>query len=407
MRRSGSCSALFVNLAQPAAPPCTPQRPLCRPRPRKTPTATPLRAGSYGAEASADTEGAKELPEHFSAAIVGAGAIGCHLAYVLHRAGCRVTLIARNANLKALQQDGLRITICGEEIGPVPIPATDKVEEVGHVNYVFLTMKVSGYNDKVAELIGPLVGPHTAILPPTTSIPYWWFHQFGGDRFQGCRLKRVDPNGALWNLMPPGQVLGFTMWLSAVQNGPGQVTVRHVQRGYPVGEIDGTSSARVRRLVRALERGGIPAPETDEIRSEIFIKAVNSLAFNLVAVLGDARNGQIAEVPGAIETLRTVMCECETIAKTLGIPVIQSAESRIKQTLSAHMHTMSMLHDLRVGKRIELGPLWASFEDLSELTGNPLPVTRALVGAAMLRDAVETQRRADADTTAVAMVPVK
>jgi len=255
-------------------------------------------------------------------------------------------------------------------------------------------MKVSGYDSNVAKLAKPLIGVNTTILPPTTSIPYWWFHDFDG-MHANRRLSRCDPDDVLWELMPPSQVIGFTMWLSAVQLGPGRVALRHVQRGYPIGELDGSTSPRVERLAAALEAGGIPAPRAPNIRSEIFIKSVNSLAFNLVAVLGDAQNGLIADVPEAVETLYSIMAECEAIAVELGIPILQSADCRIKQTLLARMHTMSMLHDLRVGKRLELKALWASFQDLEDITGVRLPITGALVGVALLRETAERLRHSE------------
>ncbi|CAE8706740.1 unnamed protein product, partial [Polarella glacialis] len=257
--------------------------------------------------------------------------------------------------------------------------------------------KVCGYDTAIVDGIKPLIGPNTTLLPPTTSIPHWWFHNAKG-AFKDLRLKRVDPDGFLWDSLPPKQVIGFTMWLSAVQTGPGQVVLRHVQRGYPVGEIDGSSSVRVNRLADALERGGIPAPKSTGIRAEIFIKSLNSLAFNIVAVLGDAQNGVIAEVPEAVETLLAVMKECEAMATVLGFEIPQSAESRITQTLSAKMHTMSMLHDLRVGKNLELRALWNSFENLAEIIGVKLPLTRALVGVALLKEtAVRKSREAETE----------
>jgi len=328
--------------------------------------------------------------DRFSVCIVGAGAIGCHLAYTLHRAGVNVTLIARGENLRALQSHGLHIKICGEDIGPVHIPVTDSPASVGHVDYVFLTMKVSGYDSSITSVIAPLIGPETTILPPTTSIPYWWFHKYDG-KLSGKRLERVDPGDQLWSAMNPDQVIGFTMWLSAVQHGPGRTELRHVQRGYPIGELDGSSSDRVRRLAEALERGGVPAPQVSNIRSEIFIKSINSLAFNIVAVLGNAINGVIAAVPEAVESLRQVMVECEVMAHAMGIPILQSAEDRIRQTLSAHMHTMSMLHDLRSGKKLELRTLWESVCDLAEALDVKLPVTKALVGCALLREVSQHQ----------------
>jgi 2-dehydropantoate 2-reductase len=331
-------------------------------------------------------------PDNFSVCVVGAGGIGCHLAYVLHKAGARVTLIARGENLRVLQNEGLHITICGEEVGPVFIPATDDPHSIGNVDYIFLTMKVSGYDSNVLDTISPLVGPQTTILPPTTSIPYWWFHRFGG-HLSGKRLHRVDPEDKLWTALPPEKVIGFTMWLSAAQVGPGRTVLRHVQRGYPFGELDGSSSKRVQRLAAAIEKGGIPAPQVPDIRSEIFIKSINSLAFNIVAVLGDAVNGTIAEVPEAVDTLRQVMAECELIAHKLDIPIRQDAESRIRQTLSAHMHTMSMLHDLRSGKKLELRPLWESVSNLAEAVEVELPITKALVSCALLREKAASVRR--------------
>lgn len=336
----------------------------------------------------------KKVSEKFSVCVVGAGAIGCHIAYVLHQAGCDVTIIARGENLRTLREDGLRLTLFNEAVGPVKIRSTDDPFEVGHVDYVFLTMKVCNYDEDVAEVVRPLIGPHTSLLPPTTSIPYWWFYVAKGE-FNCRRLERVDPNGSFWKLLPPEKVIGFTMWLSAVRAGPGHIVVRHVQRGYPLGELDGSQSRRVARLAAAFERGGIPAPQVPCIRSEIFVKSLNSLAFNVVALLGNAPNGIIAEVPEAVDTLRRIMEECEQIAHSLGLTIAQTAESRIQQTLAAKTHTMSMLHDLRNGRQLELRPIWTSFKDVANLLRIDLPLTTALIGVALLRERAETDRQPD------------
>ena len=51
-----------------------------------------------------------------------------------------------------------------------------------------------------------------------------------------------------------------------------------------MGELDGSRSVRVVWLSSKLEEGGVAAPILDNVRGEIFLKAVNSLALNLVAV---------------------------------------------------------------------------------------------------------------------------
>lgn len=49
------------------------------------------------------------------------------------------------------------------------------------------------------------------------------------------------------------------------------------------------------------------------------------------------------------------------------------------------MHTMSMLHDFRIGKPLEISELWASFEALAALAGKRLPLTQAVVALVELK----------------------
>ena len=207
-----------------------------------------------------------------------------------------------------------------------------------------------------------------------------------GGEFDSAQLEKLDPQGLLWETFPPEQCLGLTYWLSAVQEAPGVVNVKLIQRGYPVGELDGKPSARALWLAEALKNGGAPSACVDNIRSEIFIKAVNSMAFNAVAVLTGATNGQMADCEdNARSTIAAVMAELEQLAVLMELPLFQTAEERIEQTLASRAHTMSMLHDLQVGKELEAFDLFDSFEALSELTGVDLPLTRALVQLASVR----------------------
>ena len=51
----------------------------------------------------------------------------------------------------------------------------------------------------------------------------------------------------------------------------------------------------------------------------------------------------------------------EQLAGAMKLPVLQSADARIKQTLASRAHTMSMLHDMKIGKPLEANDLWISF----------------------------------------------
>lgn len=345
----------------------------------------------------------------FSAAILGAGAIGCHIAYCLRKANCDVYVVARGETFNALSTHGLRITVCGEahvETG-LKVVAPEDTSMCGPVDYLILTVKMYSLEGGVLDAVKPLIGPHTTILPPTTALPYWWCYKLGGE-YNGLQIPALDPDGKLWATLPPEQCLGLTYWLSAVQEAPGVVNVKHIQRGYPVGELErgSAASARATRFADALQHGDVPAPVVEDIRSEIFIKAVNSMAFNTVAVLSGATNGQMADCEPSVKTLHSIMTELEQLSTAMHLPLRQNAAERIFQTLASRAHTMSMLHDLQQGKDLEAAALLESFQALAGLVGVSLPLTTALVQLVELRKTVVDEELSQAfQNTRTAAVP--
>ncbi len=69
-------------------------------------------------------------------AVVGAGAIGAFAGAMLSRSGDDVTLIARGAHLKAMQENGVRVRGSLGEFTARPA-ATDDPSRVDHVDAVF------------------------------------------------------------------------------------------------------------------------------------------------------------------------------------------------------------------------------------------------------------------------------
>ena len=72
------------------------------------------------------------------------------------------------------------------------------------------------------------------------------------------------------------------------------------------------------------------------------------------------------------------MAEGDQILELLSLPIIQSIESRIIQTLSSSKHTMSMLHDYNNGKNIELPYIWSGFESISSILGINMEFSESL-----------------------------
>jgi 2-dehydropantoate 2-reductase len=124
--------------------------------------------------------------------IYGAGAIGCYLgAHLARTPGVSLTMVARGATLAALRERGLRLeTAAGNT--EVAVQATDAPATLPPQDVVFITLKahqLSGALDGIA----PLLGPKTILVPPTTGIPYWYFHRLGRFCKVGQSQSRIMP----------------------------------------------------------------------------------------------------------------------------------------------------------------------------------------------------------------------
>jgi|EP01047_Picozoa_sp_COSAG01_P008293 2-dehydropantoate 2-reductase len=159
----------------------------------------------------------------FRACVFGAGAIGCHVAYCLHKAGVHVCLVARGDTYESLVAHGLRITIAGggeKTVRGIEVLHSDQIlpnrgtadgGQAGGlepVDYLVLTVKTYSLGSSVVERCATLVGPQTVVLPPTTALPFWWFYRAGGE-YEGRQLESLDPGGRLWRAFPPSQCLGL------------------------------------------------------------------------------------------------------------------------------------------------------------------------------------------------------
>ena len=149
----------------------------------------------------------------------------------------------------------------------------------------------------------------------------------------------------------------MTMWLSGKMKKPGYAEIKHVQRGYPIKEVHPSKKSTTNKLRTIIKKRCI-SPNVRNIYSEIYIKAINSFAFNLIALDTEQNNFQLKKNENAIKSINKIFFEFDSIVSSLGIPIFQSASSRINQTLSSTRHTLSMLTDFKKGKKVEIAYLW-------------------------------------------------
>lgn len=317
--------------------------------------------------------------------VYGAGAIGCHLAGHLARSKqCEVAIIDRQEVVTVIQKQGIRVITPNNDF-TVQVQATTNPVELGRQDYVIIATKIQQAST-LLESISHLIGPDTTILPPSTGIPYFFFHELKGP-FQNRHLPEIDPGDRQWNIMPPEQVLPVVFWYGAHSTEPGVTHQDGSQGHYPLGELNGQTSERARLLSHLLEQGGLRAPLSDNIRGEIWIKFANSLCWNPLGILTMADMNGIAASPEVVTIIERMLTEIDAIAGSFGLTMPQSITERIDFTLSTGKHKVSMLQDLEKHRPLELAPFEHSLAAVKGISGKLTPTIDIILALARLRNA--------------------
>ncbi|HVO08590.1 MAG TPA: 2-dehydropantoate 2-reductase [Burkholderiaceae bacterium] len=315
-------------------------------------------------------------------AIIGAGAIGGFLGARLALAGEEVTFLVRGANLQAIREQGIKLIAAdGSEQVARQVRATNDYREAGVHDVVVLAMKAHQL-DAVAADVPLLCGPDTVVVPMQNGIPFWYFHKLPGP-FEGHALHSVDPGGRISRAIPAERVIGCVVYPASELVAPG--VVRHIEGDrFPLGELDGSTSARAQALSDVFQRGGFKAPLLADIRSEIWLKLWGNLTFNPVSALTRATLEDICRFAPTRELAASMMSEAQQVAGKLGVTFRVSIEKRIAGAERVGAHKTSMLQDIEAGREPEIEALVGSVVELARLTQTPTPHVDAVYALTQL-----------------------
>jgi 2-dehydropantoate 2-reductase len=309
-------------------------------------------------------------------AIVGAGAIGGLLAVRLSLSGQDVTVIDRGAHLAAIRERGLKlIHHDGSEEIARDLEAVATCAEAGPQDLVFLALKANVIA-QVAPEMHALFGPDTAVVSTQNGLPWWYFQNFKGPH-AGYRLKTADPDGVIERAIEARRIIGCVVYPAGALAGPG--VVKHLEgERFPVGELDGAETGRVKKVSEALIAARFKAPVIPDIRSEIWLKLWGNLSFNPISALTHATLEDICRDPVTRLLAADMMREAQAVAEKLGATFRVPLEKRIEGAEKVGKHKTSTLQDVEAGRRIEIDALIGSVLELGELTGVPTPEIRAV-----------------------------
>jgi 2-dehydropantoate 2-reductase len=317
--------------------------------------------------------------------VVGAGAIGGLIAAKLALAGNPVTVIDVGPHLAAIKANGLKLEWHDGKVEIAKVKAVDKAADAGKQDLVVLAVKAH-YLDQVAKDIDHLLDADTMVLTVQNGLPWWYFQKLGG-KYDNKKLESLDPSGVLTKRIDANRLIGCVVYPAAAVTALG--VIHHVEGDrFPVGELDGKETPRVKRIHDLLVKAGLKSRVLKDIRSEIWLKAWGNLSFNPISALTHATLVDICQFPETRHLAARMMEEAETIAKKLGVTFRVSIEKRIAGAESVGAHKTSMLQDVEAGRSLETEALIGSILEMAKLTETPAPAIEAVYALVKLLNKV-------------------
>jgi 2-dehydropantoate 2-reductase len=287
-------------------------------------------------------------------AIVATGGVGGYFGGLLARAGHDVIFIARGAHLQAIRASGLKVRSVHGDFDIHSAQATGDPAEAGAVDLTIFAVKTYD-TDSAAQLMRPLVGPQTAILPLQNGVE------------SAARLSRHFGAQA---------VLGGAVWVVASIAEPGVIKQESQFRRIVLGQLDGRETQRARDIRDALAQAGATAEVSDNIEKVLWTKLLFIASFSGITSVTRAPAGPVMANGESRLLLERAMREVEAAARAKGIPMdgdVVDKTMAFAEKLEATA-TSSMQRDVAAGRRLEYDALNGAVVRAGRETGIPTPV---------------------------------
>jgi len=293
-------------------------------------------------------------------AIMGAGSQGCFYGACLAKSGNDVTFIARGANLKALQTNGVTLRSTTPGNVTLPVKATNDPHDAVNVDLVMLCVKYYDL-EEASRQMAPMIGENTLVIPVVNGI---------------------DVAEKVGQQIGVGHVLGGVSWVSTTLESPGVVNHGGNTR-LIFGELSGGESERANSLAEILREAGIQAEISPDIKMAIWDKFCFNAPANGAMALVRLPVGLLRKSPEAWAMVRRALVEADEVAKACGVRLpADHIDTPLKfSSGAAPWVKSSMLQDLEAGRRLELEALTGAIVRLGREKGVPTPVNETIYAA--------------------------
>lgn len=294
-------------------------------------------------------------------AILGAGAMGSALGALLHKAGHGVTLIdVSRPVIEAVRARGLIIQDKTGQQESVPVRITAQPSEAGMVDLLLVFVKCYHTETAVKSALS-ILGPGTAVL----SLQNGWGN--------GPRIAAV---------VGQERMLLGVCYHSATVLAPGHVL--HAGRGKTfMGELDGSDSERLRRIVQAFREAGLTVEPSGQVLKEIWSKLALNVATLPTSASVRVTADRLLDTPEMRDLMQDLLREVVAVANAQNIPLEFTERWEAITGLLGQLapHTKgSMLQDVEHGRQTEIDVMCGAIVEAGSRLGIPTPCNRAMIG---------------------------
>ena len=263
--------------------------------------------------------------------VMGAGAVGGYFGgRIAERTAVEVSLIARGRHLTAIQNEGLKIkSVNGDSV--VHVKAYDDPAKANQPDLILFTVK--SYDTPAAvKKIMPVVGDETQILTIQNGIENYpaLVEAFGAERVvQGfCKI------GA-----------GITESGVIAHKALGEITV---------GEKDGSTSPRLKKIQLLCDESEIPLHITGNIEREVWLKFAWNGVFNMITAVANVTVEKLFADDKMEKLCYDVFREIKAVAGAEGVILTdEDGQNIIEPSLQLKGFETSTYQDRQKGKKLE------------------------------------------------------
>jgi 2-dehydropantoate 2-reductase len=302
------------------------------------------------------------VPSTFrSIAVVGAGAVGNFYGAMLARAGGKVTLIGREAHVRAVRSDGLRLDRAGS-VETIVVEASTDIAAVGGADLVLFSVK-STDTEAVAREMAPHLAEGALVLS----------------------LQNGVENAPTLARHLRQTVVPAVVYVATATPAPGWV--RHHGRGdLVIGALRGEDAAdaavgrRLEDLVALFGAAGVPVRISADVMAELWSKLMVNCAYNAISGLAQAPYSQLAASAPVRELQQAIVREVVALAAADGIdlPLARSLEAMEGIAAAMPDQRSSTAQDMARRKPSEIDHLNGFVVRRGWELGVPTPANQAL-----------------------------